>query len=140
MNWGIKIVIGMAIAMTAVVCTGIYMVNKDTDTLEEINYYEKGLNYDEEYQKKENVALHHNKAQVFKQNDSLVINFSKAYNSVVVNFKRPSDESLDRKLSFSTIKSYKIPIKDMKKGTWHIRLEWENEGVNYLQDENIYIN
>jgi len=130
----------MAIAMTAVVCTGVYMVNKDTDSLEETNYYEKGLNYDEEYQRKENVALHQNKAQVFRQDDSLVVNFSKKYNKVVLSLKRPSDETLDRKLSFSTVRSYKIPINDLKKGIWHVRLEWENGGLNYLQDENIYIN
>lgn len=46
MNWGIKIILALALFMVLIVSFGIYMVNHDTDSLVAEDYYERGLNYD----------------------------------------------------------------------------------------------
>ena len=46
MNWGLKIVIGLATFIVFIVSMGIYMVSKDTDSLVDNDYYEKSLSYD----------------------------------------------------------------------------------------------
>ncbi len=46
MNWGVKIVIALALFMVLIVSFGIYMVSTDTDSLVAEDYYERGLNYD----------------------------------------------------------------------------------------------
>lgn len=46
MNWGVKIVIALALFMALIVSFGVYMVSKDTDSLVAEDYYERGLNYD----------------------------------------------------------------------------------------------
>lgn len=46
MNWGLKIVISLALFVALIVSFGVYMVSKDTDSLVAPDYYERGLNYD----------------------------------------------------------------------------------------------
>jgi len=140
MNWGIKIVIGMAIAMTTVVATGIYMVTKNSDTLEENDYYEKGLSYDIAYQKKQNVNLNNAEATIAVERDSLFITFTDQINEGVIRFKRPSNDKLDRLIHFSTANcSYQMSLEKLKIGAWNLSLEWKNKHTSYLQEKFIYI-
>lgn len=139
MNWGTKIVIGMGIAMAAVVTAGVYMVSHDTDSLEDVDYYEKGLRYDEVYQQKENVTLDHAKARVSIQKGDLKISFNSEHNEGTLRLLRPSDRSLDKKFRFSALRIYELPLHDLKSGAWRLELEWKHDGKHYLQDEKFYI-
>lgn len=141
MNWGTKIVIGMAIAMSAVVFAGVYMVSHDTDTLEENDYYEKGLSYEVAYKKKENVTRDRTKVDISIVRDSLYITFAQHANEGTLYLKRPSDRTLDQKIQFTTanLNYHKVPIHKLPKGVWHIQLEWEHVGIPYLQEQDIYI-
>jgi hypothetical protein len=56
MNWGTKLIIGMLLFMSFIVVLGVLMVRSDNDALVETNYYEKGLNYDQEYAAKTQVG------------------------------------------------------------------------------------
>ena len=46
MNWGIKIILALALFMVLIVSFGVYMVRSDADSLVAEDYYERGLNYD----------------------------------------------------------------------------------------------
>lgn len=46
MNWGIRIVIALALFIALITAFGVYMVTTDTDSLVAEDYYERGLNYD----------------------------------------------------------------------------------------------
>lgn len=141
MNWGMKIVIGMALAMSSIVATGIYMVSKDTDTLEEADYYEKGLNYEQAYEKKENVVRYQRRVSLDISGDSLLISFAETNNQGLIEFLRPSNKSLDQQISFSTSQSsYTIPLNKLERGVWHIKLNWESNKRSYFQEENLYLN
>ena len=140
MNWGTKIVIGMALARTAVVSAGIYMVSHDTDSLEDSNYYEDGLHYDTAYAKKENILAHHAKAEVSLSKDSLTIRFTKESNVGILTLRRPSDRSLDKNIAFQTQDdTYQISTRDLHKGIWQMQLDWKSEGIDYLQEQQVYI-
>ncbi len=140
MNWGLRIVIGMGLAMTAVVATGIYMVSKDSDTLEENDYYERGMQYEAEYEKKENVVRDHSKATVLMNQDSLIFHFTGAENKGIIYLKRPSDRNMDKTLPFVTSTSYyQISRNQLHTGAWQIRIEWQHDGRNYLQDEHLFL-
>lgn len=141
MNWGAKVIIGMAVVMISIVATGIYMVSQDTDTLEENDYYEKGLSYDKDYNKKENVLLNDTRVAISVINDSLTLRFRDANNNGIIAFRRPSDRMMDKRVHFATKESYyKIPVENLKKGAWRIRLDWTNNDTSYLQEQNLYIN
>ncbi|RZM29342.1 MAG: hypothetical protein EOO88_05320 [Pedobacter sp.] len=62
MNWGTKIIIGMAVFMAFILVLGIFMIRSNPDPLVDEDYYEKGLNYDQELKrmeeiKKDSIAL-----------------------------------------------------------------------------------
>ncbi len=55
MNWGTKLVIAMALFMTFIIALSTKMILSDKDDLVDKDYYEKGLNYDLDYQRKQNM-------------------------------------------------------------------------------------
>jgi hypothetical protein len=140
MNWGTKLIIGMLLFMSFIVVLGVLMVRSDNDALVETNYYEKGLNYDQEYAAK---------TQVGKDQASPVTSITAA--QISIQFKtsakgkimltRNDSKSADTTISFTTntgIVNFNI-IK-MAKGRWHMIASWENpEGTKYLKDEEVYL-
>lgn len=135
-----RIVLGMAIAMTAVVGAGIYMVSNDTDTLEESDYYENSLNYDQDYNQKEQAVQAHAVPLVSLLNDTLQIRFQSAGNKGQILLKRPSDNSMDMKLPFEITKNeYRIPLHALKNGAWHLRINWKNGNEDYLYERELYV-
>ena len=54
MNWGTKLVIGMLSFMSFIVVLGVLMIGSTPDPLVDEDYYEKGLNYDQEMKLKKN--------------------------------------------------------------------------------------
>lgn len=55
MNWGTKIIIGMVSFMAFIIVLGILMIRSNPDPLVDEDYYEKGLNYDQEIKRMEKV-------------------------------------------------------------------------------------
>ena len=54
MNWGVKIIIFLGAFMIFIIGSVVYMLSADSDELEEKDYYEQALNYDERYDKNKN--------------------------------------------------------------------------------------
>lgn len=55
MNWGTKLIIGMASFMAFIIVLGTLMITSKSDPLVDEDYYEKGLNYDTEIKRLEKV-------------------------------------------------------------------------------------
>jgi hypothetical protein len=140
MNWGTKLIIGMLLFMSFIVVLGVLMIRSDSDALVETNYYEKGLNYDDEYAAK---------TQVGKDQASPEITITAADISIIfktsakgkVKLTRNDSKSSDTTVKFIT-KSGKLNlnISRLAKGRWHMIIAWENpEGIKYLKDEEVYL-
>ncbi|MFZ4863902.1 FixH family protein [Sphingobacterium sp. Mn56C] len=135
-----KIVIGMAAFMLFIVAASIYMVSKDTDSLLEDDYYEKGLNYDQVYEGKQNLLDDAAKPKVNVDNDSIVLTFVAQQNQGELSFKRPSDGHLDKKIPFSTkVGIVRIPIATLEKGNWTLNISWESNLKKYFHAQPLYI-
>ncbi|WDF67751.1 FixH family protein [Sphingobacterium oryzagri] len=139
MNWGIKIIVGLGTFMLFIVGMGVYMVQKDTDSLEEINYYEKSLAYDQVYERKQNMLLDRAQPSIVLVGDTLRITFDKARNRGKLTFKRPADRQLDLAIPFSTQDSYyQLPLTTFVKGNWHLEIAWESGDRSYIFDQLLY--
>lgn len=139
MNWGLKIVLGLGAFMIFIVSVGIYMVRKNTDTLEDEDYYEKSLSYDEVYQRKQNLLDDGARPAVSVKNDTLYVSFRKPYNEGKLVFKRPSDKSLDTTLPFvAQNQQYSLPAASFAKGSWRLEISWQQGGRVYTSDHNLY--
>lgn len=140
MNWGTKIIVGLATFMLFIIGSSIYMISKDSDSLIDDDYYEKGLEYDAIYDRKQNLENDHAKPTVAVENDTLIISFKSIGNKGEISFKRPSDGSLDKKIPFYTsTKIYKLPLTTFSKGNWSLELTWTNQQKNYIDNQSLFV-
>jgi len=139
MNWGWKIVFGLGAFVLFIAGAGIYMVSKNTDTLEDTDYYEKGLDYDQVYREKQNLEDDAARPQVSVRGDTLHIRFHNAENRGELAFKRPSDGSLDITLPFATRSpDYQLPVATFKKGSWSLEIRWQGNGTAYISNHRLF--
>ena len=140
MNWGYKIALGLGAFIIFIIGAGIYMVSHDSDTLVESDYYEKGLNYDETFHKKENLLNDHAKPTIHVLHDTLLIQFSSKVNKGSLNFKRLDDKNQDKQLPFYTdTDQFKFPTSSFKKGNWNLEIDWVNSDKLYISDHSVFI-
>jgi|SRR5690606_14361693 len=140
MNWGVKIFITLLIFIIVAVGTGVYMVSQDHDTLVEDNYYEKGLTFNSEYDRKANVEKLDAQPEITIANHNLKISFHQSGNKGTIDFQRTSDSSLDKQIHFSTdSKTYSLPLEDLSTGKWKILITWEHDSIPFLFEKNIDI-
>lgn len=141
MNWGVKIVIALALFMALIVSFGVYMVSKNTDTLEENDYYEQGLNFDSVYERRQNLQTHDAAPTIIIDADTLTIRFIHDRNTGALLFRKPSDKTQDTNIPFDVKgKEYRLPLTTFSRGAWDLRLAWEVEGVPYLYERSIFLN
>ena len=55
MNWGTKLVIGMGLFMAFIITLVVFMMRSGSDDLVDKDYYQKGIEYDKEYTRKNQV-------------------------------------------------------------------------------------
>ena len=140
MNWGTKIVLGMITFMLFIIGMVIYMFHvHGRDALIEENYYEKGIDYNTEYNAKQNVADDNAKPKITNTPKQLLIQLKApaAYQLVLM---RASDSKDDLKLNGKTTGDTNIILVDkakLAKGMWFISLTWRVENKDYLYKSNI---
>lgn len=140
MNWGTKIVMGMVAFMAFIVGMVIYMFHvHGRDALIEENYYEKGINYNAEYDAKQNVLNDNAKPEITITNTQVVIQLkdSAQYELVLM---RPANSDDDVKLKGNTSGNSHLILVDktkMAKGVWFINLSWHTGSKAYLFKNNI---
>lgn len=140
MNWGMRIVVGLGAFMLFIVCATVYMVSSDTDTLVEEDYYEKGLSYDEVYDRKQNLQDDDAKPIIQLVNDTLSIVFKTEGIKGTLDFKRSSDGSLDKTIPlYTATKLFKLPVSSLKKGNWSLEINWESHNTKYIDTQSIFI-
>lgn len=140
MNWGLRIVVGLGSFMIFIIGMVVYMLSKDTDSLEDRDYYEKSLTYDVVYDKKKNLVDDGAKPTVLVRSDTLVITFKKANNQGALNFKRPADAKLDQSISFETATDvYRLPVSDFQRGSWTMEIDWKGQGKNYISSHPVFL-
>lgn len=140
MNWGKKIVLTMSAFILFILGLSIYMLSKQAnDTLVESNYYEKGLNYDEEYDAIENTFKEHLEPAITINPNQLILQLKDSANYALV-LMRPSNAKADRKLTGKTIGINHLILLDRKgndKGLWILDIKWKSNNKNYQFKKNI---
>jgi hypothetical protein len=136
MSWGTKLILTMVCFMTFIVTMGVLMFTSKTDALVDNDYYEKGINYNSDYSKKENVKQEHAEPKVVILNDSLIVTFAKPATGEL-RLIRTADKRLDKSMVFESLKAIKYEI--TKKGLWKIRLTWQSEDKSYLYEKEVLL-
>jgi hypothetical protein len=139
-NWGTKLVIGMVSFMTFIVILAVMMFNSKPDALVDNDYYEKGLNYDADYNRKERVKTD-DAAPVVQVLPAEILLTFKAAAEGKVKIVRPSDKRMDKVINFKTDAAYKaaIPAKEIAAGRWKLIITWNSAGKSYLDEQEVMI-
>jgi nitrogen fixation protein FixH len=140
MNWGTKIILGMCTFMLFIIGMVVYMfkVHGNDDLVEE-DYYEKGINYNEEYTAKQNLINDNASPKITISDNQIIFQLidSATYDLTLL---RPSAKKDDLKLNGQTVSDSHLIIVDKKtlaKGTWLLNLKWTSNGKNYLYKSNL---
>ncbi|HET8828108.1 MAG TPA: FixH family protein [Pelobium sp.] len=136
MNWGKGLVIGLAVFMIFITVLVVQMFRTAEDSFDK-DYYEKGLAYDIDYDQQQQVIT--DKAEpIIKQTEDYVIISFVGVDSGTVNFKRPSDRTMDQSFTFNQ-KDIQFPKSNFEKGGWRIVIRWTTDQKKYLYQTNLFL-
>ncbi len=140
MNWGTRIIIGMSSFMVFILGLGWFMVTSGQDGLVENDYYEKGLQYDEDYRLKQQVIKDNATPEISVVQGLLSIQFRSASRGAV-QLICLADKAMDRRLNFSTNSdnSVEMDADSLQKGAWRLKVKWESNGKHYLSEKEIVL-
>ncbi|MCX2453523.1 FixH family protein [Pedobacter sp. PLR] len=139
-NWGTKLMIGMACFMSFIIILAIKMCNSSPDALVDNDYYEKGLNYDKEYQLKEQVKTDHARPQIQVGSEGIILTFKTAAEGKI-NMVRTSDKRMDKVIQIKTDEQHRvaIPLTGIAKGRWKLIINWNSAGKSYLDEQEVMV-
>jgi len=140
MNWGTKLVIGMGLFMSFIITLAVLMIRSESDDLVDVNYYEKGIEYDKDYIRKNQLIEDMAEPEISITDQLTIIFKSPAKGNI--RFIHPSDKTKDNTLTFDSGKGNQvlIPLNEYRKGHWKVSVEWESNEKSYLYEKNIVIN
>ncbi len=140
MNWGTKIVLGMIAFTLFITAMVVYMFSvHDKDALVADDYYEKGINYNQEYNASQNTIKDHAEP-IIKVTDKQLIIQLKTRSSYDLLLMRPSaakDDIKDKGFTVSDSNLILIDKTDKHSGVWFLELNWESNGKSYYFKKNI---
>lgn len=140
MNWGTKLMIGMALFMSFILVLAILMFNSKNDALVDNDYYEKGLNYDADYIRKEQVKKDQAAPELVISANLITLKF-KNPGIGTIKLIRNSDNRMDRLTAFKTDENNAatLPIENLARGRWKLIVSWKSDGKSYLDEQEITI-
>jgi len=140
MNWGAKIVTGMAAFMLFIITMVIYMFSTHgNDALVDEDYYQKGINYDQQYKAKQNVE-EENAQPVISISKSMLIIELKDSAAYELKLQRPSTAKDDFQIRAKTSgKFIRLNSTNMQRGLWLLELRWTSNNKEYLYNQTILL-
>lgn len=139
MNWGKGIITGMIIFMLFILSMCLYMFRMPADEYDH-QYYEKGLSFDKDYDREQQVSKDHARPMISQQGQALLLVF-KVPATGQIKLIRPSSQALDKVFPISSDAAGRacIDLKTVKAGRWQLILEWQSDHKSYLFHQEIDI-
>lgn len=142
MNWGTKLVIGLGSFMLFILVMGYFMISaSNNDGLVDDNYYEQGLQFDQETEAIERVYQENVEPRLDRKDGQLIISMPAAA-PYELKLMRKSSAQDDVKLSGNTIGDANLIVIDMSKlaeGNWLLELKWKHAQKAYSYKKDIQI-
>lgn len=134
MNWGTKIVLGMVAFMLFIIAMVCYMFSvHGNDALIDEDYYEKGINYNQEYNASQNVITDYATPKITLSDSQLIIQLkdSAAYDLKLMRPSTNKDDFKDKGITLSGTNLILIDKKNMATGLWFLELRWKSNNKEY---------
>lgn len=126
--------------MSFIIVLAVKMINSKTDALVDTDYYEKGLNYDKDYNRKEQVKTDKAAPQINLINGNIVLIFKDRAEGEI-KMVRNSDKKLDKNISVKTDAQHlvRVPLEGLEKGQWRLIISWTTDGKAYLDEREVMV-
>jgi len=137
MNWGKGLVIVLIVFVCFITAMSVKMFSQTNDEYDH-DYYEKGLSFNADYNKEQQVVKDDAKPQIAIKDGVINIKFKeKAKGSI--RFVRPSDHDMDRYLNFNTADLNTFTTRIPFHGQWQVIIAWKSNDKSYLYQQEIFI-
>ncbi len=145
LNWGFGIAAVYILFMIGTLIMVVIFMNQDV-SLESKDYYTKGIKYQDEIDKMKRTKELPEQLDITVEPNSIILSFPKIFKSTELNgkiyFYRPSDDSRDFTIDIAadTSSVQSIPIRNLIRGLWRIKVDWNGKGNSYLDQKIVMIN
>jgi hypothetical protein len=139
MNWGKAVIIILLTFVLFISSLSYFMFSTPKDDYDH-RYYEKGLTFDADYNREQQVNKDHAQPIIIVSPDSIGFTFPGAINGQV-KLMRPASDAVDHiyPLNSKVGELVKIPANKLLKGKWQLVLEWKSNSKAYLYQQEVYI-
>ncbi|TKB97130.1 FixH family protein [Pedobacter cryotolerans] len=140
MNWGTKIVLGMIVFMLFIIGMVVYMFKiHGNDNLVDEDYYEKGINYNDEYNANQNVITDKAEPKITISDSQIIIQLkdSANYNLKLARPSTKKDKLADSGATVSDAHLIIINRQNMHSGVWYLELKWISNAKKYQLKKSI---
>jgi len=139
MNWGKGLITGMVIFMLFILGMCFYMFRAPDDDYDH-QYYEKGLTYNQYYNKEMQVIKEHAQPLITISDNYIFVRFKDPAVGTM-HLQRPADVSLDKAFQFNSGKltDVQIDLKTVIKGRWQLIFDWKSGDNLYAYQKEITI-
>ena len=129
----------MGIFMIFILSMCIYMFTMPADEYDH-QYYEKGLNFDKDFDKEQQVYKDHAQPEINISGKQVSVAFIEPATGTI-RFIRPSSEMLDQtfELNTHTGRETAMSVSSLVAGKWQMVLEWKSSNKSYLFQKVVYI-
>ena len=140
MSWGYKILIVYIVFITMMLGM-VYVASRQTNEMQDKNYYAKELEYQSVIDGKNNLNALSEKLSISNTSEMVTIKLPGAAIANItegsVYFLRPSDEKSDvrTKLIVDASGIQTIPAAKFKKGLYTVQISWKSNGKIYYNEQ-----
>ncbi|WP_374166599.1 FixH family protein [Arcticibacter sp. MXS-1] len=141
MSWGTKLIIAMGLFMAFIIALSARMMMSGTDDLVEKDYYEKGLSYDQDYIRKQNVERDGAAPDIVQSATRMEIRF-KTKAAGKLKFTHARNKKLDRAFILNTDDKgeVSVPLAGIERGSWRLTFEWKGSAdKSYLYEREFFV-
>ena len=140
MNWGTKIILGMVAFMLFIVGMVVYMFKvHGNDAMVDEDYYEKGINYNQEYDASKNVINDSATPKITINKNQIIIQLKDSA-SYELKLMRPStvkDNIIDKGFTKGDANLILVDAGRMHSGLWFLELKWNSNNKAYQYKKSI---
>lgn len=145
-NWGTGIVIAFALFMSFILFF-VFKVQSDSKYDNELvveKYYLKEQTFEKQMEKEQNAHDMSEAVKITTSENGIMIAFPDGFDISKINGKvslyRPSNKKLDFEVPISLSSPHLlIPKSNLAGGLWDISIDWEYDGVKYLNKDSFKI-
>lgn len=144
MNWGHKITI-VIVAFIIIMLSMVYVAMRQTNEMEDANYYDKELKYQNKIDAANNLSASGTDSILSQNSKAVMIQIPKKliadFKNGTLEFLKSDDQKKDLNLSFKpdTAGIFSIEKSKFVQGFYKARISWDNGAEHYYKEETISV-